>query len=127
MLPAAISIGTNPTFDGVERRVEAYVLDRTDLDLYDEEVVLEFVEHLRPTVRFDGIDALVETMHDDVARARVILAPGAGTPAGTSAEPDDVSVSATGTGSSHGRQATRARDPCPARRVRRGACVRPST
>jgi riboflavin kinase / FMN adenylyltransferase len=78
VLPAAISIGTNPTFDGVERRVEAYVLDRTDLDLYDEEVVLEFVEHLRPTLRFDGIDALVETMHDDVARARAILAPGAG-------------------------------------------------
>ncbi|WP_125775228.1 bifunctional riboflavin kinase/FAD synthetase [Antribacter gilvus] len=73
VLPAAISIGTNPTFDGVERRVEAYVLDRTDLDLYDEEVVLEFVAHLRPTLRFDGIDALITTMHDDVARARVIL------------------------------------------------------
>ena len=56
VLPAAISIGTNPTFDGVERRVEAYVLDRTDLDLYDEVVVLEFVERLRPTLRFDGIE-----------------------------------------------------------------------
>ncbi|MCF4122954.1 bifunctional riboflavin kinase/FAD synthetase [Antribacter sp. KLBMP9083] len=75
VLPAAISIGTNPTFDGVERRVEAYVLDRTDLDLYDEQVVLEFVEHLRPTLRFDGIDELIATMHDDVARARAILEP----------------------------------------------------
>ncbi|WP_277212745.1 bifunctional riboflavin kinase/FAD synthetase [Isoptericola croceus] len=74
-LPAAISIGTNPTFDGVERRVEAYVLDRTDLDLYDEQVVLEFVEHLRPTLRFDGIEPLVHQMHDDVARARVVLGP----------------------------------------------------
>jgi riboflavin kinase/FMN adenylyltransferase len=74
VLPAAISVGTNPTFDGVERRVEAYVLDRTDLELYDEEVVLEFVERLRPTLRFDGIDALVTQMHDDVSRARVILA-----------------------------------------------------
>lgn len=73
-LPAAISIGTNPTFDGVERRVEAYVLDRTDLDLYDEEVVLELVEHLRPTLRFDGIEPLVRQMHDDVVRARSILA-----------------------------------------------------
>ncbi|RXR27871.1 bifunctional riboflavin kinase/FAD synthetase [Oerskovia turbata] len=92
VLPAAISIGTNPTFDGVERRVEAYVLDRTDLDLYDEEVVLEFVEHLRPTLRFDGIEALVETMHDDVACARVILASGAG-----SAGPGpDVSPAAAG-------------------------------
>ncbi len=72
-LPAAISIGTNPTFDGVERRVEAYVLDRTDLDLYDEEVVLELVEHLRPTLRFDGIEPLVKQMHDDVARARSVL------------------------------------------------------
>ncbi|MBD7981334.1 bifunctional riboflavin kinase/FAD synthetase [Oerskovia merdavium] len=104
VLPAAISIGTNPTFDGVERRIEAYVLDRTDLDLYDEEVVLEFVEHLRPTLRFDGIDALVETMHDDVARARVILAPGARTPARTSPEPSGpggpggVGASTTGAG-----------------------------
>lgn len=94
VLPAAISIGTNPTFDGVERRVEAYVLDRTDLDLYDEEVVLEFVEHLRPTLRFDGIEALVKTMHDDVARARVILAPGA-----ASAGPDtDVANGSAGAG-----------------------------
>ncbi|WP_407318285.1 bifunctional riboflavin kinase/FAD synthetase [Isoptericola halotolerans] len=73
-LPAAISIGTNPTFDGVARRVEAYVLDRTDLDLYDEEVVLELVEHLRPTLRFDGIDPLVRQMRDDVDRTRAILA-----------------------------------------------------
>ncbi|GAA4848937.1 bifunctional riboflavin kinase/FAD synthetase [Luteimicrobium xylanilyticum] len=76
VLPAAVSIGTNPTFDGAERRVEAYVLDRTDLDLYGEEVVLELVERLRPTLRFDGPDAierLVATMHDDVARARVAL------------------------------------------------------
>nr|WP_194720080.1 bifunctional riboflavin kinase/FAD synthetase [Cellulosimicrobium arenosum] len=73
-LPAAISIGTNPTFDGHERRVEAYVLDRTDLDLYDEDVVLELVDRLRPTLRFDGIEPLVAQMHDDVARARAVLA-----------------------------------------------------
>ncbi|HEY9411041.1 MAG TPA: bifunctional riboflavin kinase/FAD synthetase [Jiangellaceae bacterium] len=74
-MPAAISIGTNPTFDGVTRTVEAYVLDRTDLDLYDDVVVLEFVDHLRPTLRFDSIEALIETMHDDVDRARKILVP----------------------------------------------------
>ncbi|PZR55392.1 bifunctional riboflavin kinase/FAD synthetase [Xylanimonas oleitrophica] len=73
VLPAAVSVGTNPTFDGVDRRVEAYVLDRADLDLYDEEVVLELVERLRPTLRFDGVDELVEQMHADVARAREIL------------------------------------------------------
>ncbi|WP_265523268.1 bifunctional riboflavin kinase/FAD synthetase [Oerskovia flava] len=75
-LPAAVSIGTNPTFDGAERRVEAYVLDRTDLDLYDEEVVVELVERLRPTVRFEGMEPLIVQMHDDVARARQILAAG---------------------------------------------------
>ena len=32
--PAAVSVGTNPTFEGVERRVESYVLDRDDLELY---------------------------------------------------------------------------------------------
>lgn len=72
-MPAAISVGTNPTFDGQARRVEAYVLDRTDLELYDDEVVLEFVTRLRPTLRFDSVDELIETMRDDVARARIVL------------------------------------------------------
>ncbi|PFG33528.1 bifunctional riboflavin kinase/FAD synthetase [Sanguibacter antarcticus] len=73
VLPAAVSIGTNPTFDGVQRRVEAYVLDRTDLELYDEEVVIELVERLRPTLRFDGMGPLVEQMHADVVRTREVL------------------------------------------------------
>jgi riboflavin kinase/FMN adenylyltransferase len=72
-LPAAVSIGTNPTFDGVAHRVEAYVLDRDDLDLYGHRVACEFVARLRPTVRFDSADALVEQMADDVAQARVRL------------------------------------------------------
>jgi riboflavin kinase/FMN adenylyltransferase len=72
-LPAAISVGTNPTFDGHVRQVEAHVLGRTDLDLYDEEVVVEFTHHLRPTLRFDGIEPLVAQMHDDVARAADLL------------------------------------------------------
>ncbi len=73
VLPAAISIGTNPTFDGTQRRVEGYVLDRTDLELYGERIAYEFVERLRPTLRFEGIDALIEQMHDDVARCREVL------------------------------------------------------
>lgn len=72
-LPAAVSVGTNPTFDGHQRRVEAYVLDRTDLDLYGERVAVEFVDHLRPTLKFDSIDALVEQMQQDVASCRAIL------------------------------------------------------
>jgi riboflavin kinase/FMN adenylyltransferase len=72
-LPAAVSVGTNPTFDGHQRRVEAYVLDRTDLDLYGERVAVEFVSHLRPTLKFDSIDVLVEQMAQDVERCREIL------------------------------------------------------
>ena len=72
--PAAISVGTNPTFDGVrDRRVESYVLDRDDLDLYDVEVEVSFVERLRGMLKFDSVDELVKTMHDDVDRAREIL------------------------------------------------------
>ena len=72
-LPAAISVGTNPTFDGVERRVESYVLDRTDLDLYDELIRVELVERLRGMVKFEGVDALIETMNGDVEQTRGIL------------------------------------------------------
>ncbi|MCV2396122.1 bifunctional riboflavin kinase/FAD synthetase [Actinotalea sp. M2MS4P-6] len=75
-LPVAISIGTNPTFDGDSRRVEAHVPDRTDLELYGEEVVLEFVEMLRPTVRFESITELIDQMHDDVERTNALLAGG---------------------------------------------------
>jgi len=72
--PAAISVGTNPTFDGDrDRRVEAYVLDRTDLDLYGVEVEVEFVERIRGMVRFDGVDALLVAIADDVERTREIL------------------------------------------------------
>ncbi|WP_214106386.1 bifunctional riboflavin kinase/FAD synthetase [Acrocarpospora catenulata] len=68
--PAAISIGTNPTFAGVERTVEAYALDRDDLDLYGAHVGVDFSARLRDTLRFDSIEALVEQMGADVAEAR---------------------------------------------------------
>ncbi|KAB2809644.1 bifunctional riboflavin kinase/FAD synthetase [Pimelobacter simplex] len=73
--PAAISVGTNPTFAGErESRVESYVLDRTDLDLYGREVEVAFADRLRGMVRFDSVDDLLTAMADDVARARTILA-----------------------------------------------------
>ncbi len=73
--PAAISVGTNPTFDGQrDRRVESYVLDRDDLELYGVEVEVTFVERLRGMVRFDSVEALVATIKDDVARTRELLA-----------------------------------------------------
>ena len=72
-LPAAISVGTNPTFDGTVRTVEAYVLDRDDLELYDERVSVEFVEHIRPTLRFDSIDELLTAMAGDIEQCRQVL------------------------------------------------------
>lgn len=72
-LPCAISIGTNPTFDGVERRVEGYVLDRDDLDLYGEFVAFDFAAQIRPTLKFDGVDALVAQIADDVRWTREAL------------------------------------------------------
>ena len=71
--PAAISVGTNPTFDGVARRVESYVLDRDDLELYDAPVSVEFVARIRGQIRFDDINELIVRMADDVARCRALL------------------------------------------------------
>ncbi len=73
-LPAAISIGTNPTFAGEERRVEAFVLDaEPGLDLYGEHVGLSFAARLRDTLRFDGVEPLVAQMDLDVTRTRELL------------------------------------------------------
>jgi len=68
---AAVSIGSNPTFSGRERRVEAYVLD-FEGDLYGEHVGLDFLARLRPTLAFDAVEDLVEQMEDDVRRTREI-------------------------------------------------------
>ncbi|MBA3524818.1 MAG: bifunctional riboflavin kinase/FAD synthetase [Geodermatophilaceae bacterium] len=69
---AAISVGSNPTFSGEQRRVEAFVLD-FDGDLYGEHVSVEFVERLRPMVKFDSVDALLVEMANDVERTRARL------------------------------------------------------
>ncbi|HLU46345.1 MAG TPA: bifunctional riboflavin kinase/FAD synthetase [Natronosporangium sp.] len=70
--PAAISIGTNPTFAGAQRRVEAYLLD-FDGDLYGEQVALEFVAHLREQRAYPTVEGLVAQMHQDVAETRSVL------------------------------------------------------
>jgi riboflavin kinase/FMN adenylyltransferase len=69
--PAAISIGTNPTFAGVRgRQVEAYALDQIGLDLYDQTATIEFGWHLRETLKFDGLDPLLAQMKKDCDLAR---------------------------------------------------------
>ena len=70
---AAVSVGTNPTFSGRERRVEAFVLD-VDEDFYGQRVALDFVARLRGQLKFDSSDDLVVQMREDVERARRLLA-----------------------------------------------------
>jgi riboflavin kinase / FMN adenylyltransferase len=72
--PAAISVGTNPTFGVGDRTVEAYALDRDDLDLYGAHAAIDFAARLRGTERFDSIEALVTQMHRDVSQARALTA-----------------------------------------------------
>ncbi|MEY3733745.1 MAG: hypothetical protein RL347_1104, partial [Actinomycetota bacterium] len=62
-----------PQFAGTERRVEAYVIDRTDLDLYGAQVAVDIVERLRGQQVFASVEALIEQMAHDVAGARVAL------------------------------------------------------
>jgi len=74
-LPAAISVGTNPTFDDVlERQVEAHVLSEEWLELYGHDVSVEFTAHLRGMVAFDGVETLRAQIAADVAQARAVLA-----------------------------------------------------
>jgi riboflavin kinase/FMN adenylyltransferase len=71
--PAAISIGTNPTFEGVRgRQVEAYALDQEGLDLYDKNASIEFGWRLRDTLKFDGLEPLLAQMKLDCDRARAL-------------------------------------------------------
>lgn len=77
--PAAVSIGSNPTFEGVSRVVEAHVIDRPDervedFDLYGQRIDVEFVARLRGMVAYEGVEKLVAQMHQDVDQARAILA-----------------------------------------------------
>jgi riboflavin kinase/FMN adenylyltransferase len=71
---AAVSIGTNPHFDGVERRVEAHLLD-FDGDLYGERLVLEIWSPIREQRRFESLEELVAAIGDDVVRTRAAVRP----------------------------------------------------
>ncbi|EME99051.1 bifunctional riboflavin kinase/FAD synthetase [Streptomyces mobaraensis NBRC 13819 = DSM 40847] len=73
-MPAAISVGTNVQFDATERTVEAYAIDRVDLDLYGLHAAVDFLAYLRGMEKFETLDALLERMTDDVKRARELVA-----------------------------------------------------
>ncbi|MEY4367052.1 MAG: hypothetical protein RLZ28_467 [Actinomycetota bacterium] len=71
--PAAHSVGINETFQAVPRLVESHVLDETTLDLYDKVVTLEYVDFIRPSAKFDGVDDLVAEINRDLEKIRVRL------------------------------------------------------
>lgn len=67
----ALNIGTRPTFNGSEQRIEVYILD-FDKDIYGEPIRVDFLEYIRPDKKFDSAEALVEQMKDDVRQARAV-------------------------------------------------------
>ena len=73
-MPAAVSVGTNPQFDGKIRTVEAYAIDRVGLDLYGLHVGVDFLAYIRGQEKFDTLDALLERMAIDVKQARGLIA-----------------------------------------------------
>ncbi|WP_030910947.1 bifunctional riboflavin kinase/FAD synthetase [Streptomyces sp. NRRL F-5126] len=73
-MPAAISVGTNPQFEGVDRTVEAYAIDRVGLDLYGLHVAVDFLAYVRGQEKFESVDALLEAMAGDVKRCRDLVA-----------------------------------------------------
>ncbi|MGN7779167.1 bifunctional riboflavin kinase/FAD synthetase [Mycolicibacterium sp. 22603] len=72
---AAVSVGTNPTFSGRTRTVEAFVLD-AEADLYGQHVAVDFIARIRGQEKFDSVDDLVRQMGADTERARSILSAG---------------------------------------------------
>lgn len=85
-LPAAISVGTNPQFGGQKVTVEAHVLGRSDLNLYGENVAIDFRQWLRPMLQLDSVDELLEQMDDDLRKCAQIL----GVPPAGRIDPDAV-------------------------------------
>ncbi|MBV8928653.1 MAG: bifunctional riboflavin kinase/FAD synthetase, partial [Mycobacteriaceae bacterium] len=69
---AAVSVGTNPTFSGRARTVEAFVLD-TAADLYGQHVAVDFVARIRGQHRFETVQDLIDAIGDDTERVRTIL------------------------------------------------------
>ena len=72
-LPAAISVGTNPQFDAKDRTVEAHVLGRADLNLYGQEIDVEFVQRLRPMLKLHSVAELQVQMDEDICRSAHVL------------------------------------------------------
>ncbi|RMI29203.1 bifunctional riboflavin kinase/FAD synthetase [Streptomyces triticirhizae] len=75
-MPAAVSVGTNPQFHGTQRTVEAYALDRTDLELYGDWAAVEFGHFVRGQDTFDSLEAFLDQIHRDIDRVRELTREG---------------------------------------------------
>lgn len=71
--PAALSIGINETITEVPRLLEVHVLDRKDLDLYFQIVNIEYVDFIRPALKFAGVEELIVSINEDLDKIRAIL------------------------------------------------------
>ena len=60
-----LSIGYRPTINnGNDLSIEVHILDFQG-DIYNQKMRLEFIEFLRPEIKFDSIDELIAQMHKD--------------------------------------------------------------
>lgn len=73
--PAAISVGTNPTFNGTKRTVEAFIIDQENLDLYNLWVRVNLIKKIRDQIKFNSIDELIEQIRLDIIQCRTLLFP----------------------------------------------------
>jgi riboflavin kinase / FMN adenylyltransferase len=67
-----MNLGGRPTFDEAERVPEVHMFGASG-DWYDASVAVEFVSRIRDTVRFSGVEALVQQLHRDAESARFAL------------------------------------------------------
>lgn len=74
--PAAIDVGTNPTFGVEPLHVEAFLIDFPDVELRGQQLAVGFAERLRDEVKFESVDELIEAIADDVERTRRVLSDG---------------------------------------------------
>ncbi len=71
---AATNVGVRPTVSGQNLTIEAHLLDYSG-DLYEQEITLEFISHIRPEYKFSSLDALKTQITHDVAAIRALLNP----------------------------------------------------
>lgn len=65
----AVNIGHAPTFNGTERRVEIFIFDFKE-EIYEQSILLRLHDFVRPDIKFEKVDDLVEQMEEDVTRIK---------------------------------------------------------